>query len=102
MNRGDEAAAAVPAMKEQVKQAVQSALAAIPAEVQTTQKMWRSAPRGKGTREALQMIKEEIDRTAAMQSEVQAALDAGDFLTAQQKVQEISNKLKSLQTELQR
>ena len=37
-----------------------------------------------------------------MQSEVQAALDAGDFLTAQQKVQEISNKLKSLQTELQR
>ena len=101
-NAADEATAAVPAMKEQVKQAVQSALATIPAEVETTQRMWRSAPRGKGTREALQMIKEEIDRTDAMQSEVNAALDAGDFLTAQQKVQEISNKLKSLQTELQR
>ena len=33
---------------------------------------------------------------------VQAAIDAGDYLAAQQKVQEISNKLKSLQTELQR
>jgi len=98
----DEATAAVPAKKEQVKQAVESALAGIPAEVAATQKMWRSAPRGKGTREALQMMKEEIDRTAAMQSDVQAAIDAGDYLAAQQKVQEISNKLKSLQTELQR
>jgi ABC-type transporter Mla subunit MlaD len=98
----DEAAAAVSAKKEEVKQAAESALAGIPAEVATTEKMWRSAPRGKGTREALAMMKEEIDRTAAMQSQVQAALDGGDYLGAQQKAMEISGKLKSLQGELQR
>jgi hypothetical protein len=98
----DEAAAAAPAKKEEVKQAVESALAAIPAEVATTKKMWRTAPRGKGTREALAMMKEEIARTEAMQSQVQAALDGGDYLGAQQKAQEITGKLKSLQNELQR
>ena len=98
----DEATAAAPGKKEEVKQAVEAALAGIPAEVATTQKTWRSAPRGKGTREALQLLKEEIERTAAMQSEVQAAIDAGDYLAAQQKAQEISGKLKSLQGELQR
>jgi len=98
----DEAAAAVPAKKEEVKQAAEAALAAIPAEVKATEKMWRSAPRGKGTREALAMMKDEIARTAAMQSQVQAALDGGDYLGAQQKAQEITGKLKSLQNELQR
>jgi hypothetical protein len=101
-NAADEAAAAVPAKKEEVKQAVEAALAAIPAEVATTKKMWRTAPRGKGTREALAMMKEEITRTEAMQSQVQAALDGGDYLGAQQKAQEITGKLKSLQNELQR
>jgi len=98
----DEAAAAAPGKKEEVKKAAESALAGIPAEVATTEKMWRSAPRGKGTREALQLIKEEIEKTAAMQSQVQAALDAGDYLGAQQKAQQIIAKLKSLQGELQR
>jgi len=98
----EEAAAAAPGKKEEVKQAAEAALAGISAEVATTQKMWRSAPRGKGTREALQLIKEEIERTEAMQSEVQAAIDGGDYLAAQQKAQEIVNKLKSLQGELQR
>ena len=48
------------------------------------------------------MIKEEIAKTADMQSQVQAALDGGDYLGAQQKAQEITGKLKSLQNELQR
>ena len=97
----DEAAATAPGKKEEVKQAAESALAGIPDEVATTQRMWRSAPRGKGSREALQLMKEEIERTAARQSEVQAALDAGDYIAAQQKAQEISGKLNSLQGELQ-
>jgi hypothetical protein len=97
----DEAAAAAPGKKEEVKQAAEAALAAIPDEVKATQKMWRTAPRGKGTREALAMIKTEIENTAAMQSQVQAALDGGDYLGAQQKAQEINGKLKSLQNELQ-
>jgi hypothetical protein len=98
----EEATAAVPAKKEEAKQAAEAALATIPDEVATTQKMWRSAPRGKGTREALAMIKDEIAKTAEMQSQVQAAIDGGDYLGAQNKAQEIIGKLKSLQSELQR
>ncbi len=98
----DEAAAAAPAKKEEVKNAAEAMLAAIPDEVKTTEKMWRSAPRGKGTREALAMMKEEIANTAARQSQVQAALDGGDYLGAQQEAQQIMSKLKSLQGELQR
>ena len=98
----DAAAAAAPGKKEEVMQAVEAALAGIPGEVATTKKMWKTAPRGKGTREALQLIKSEIERTEAMQSEVQAALDGGDYLGAQQKAQQIIGKLKSLQGELQR
>ncbi|MCK4754988.1 MAG: hypothetical protein KAS58_07130 [Calditrichia bacterium] len=98
----DDAAAAGPAKKEEVKQATEALLADIPGEVKTTKDMWRRAPRGKGTREALQLIKEDIERTEASQSEVTAALESGDLLTAQQKAQAIIAKLKSIQGELTR
>lgn len=97
----DEAANGVAAKKEEVKQATEGLLANIPAEVETTMKMWRSAPRGKGTREPLQLMKEEIQAAEASQADVQAALDSGDFLAAQQKAQQIISKLQSLQAELQ-
>ena len=96
------AANAVPAKKEEVTQATEALLADIPGEVKTTKDMWRRAPRGKGTREALQLIKEDIERTEASQSEVTAALESGDLLTAQQKAQAIIAKLKSIQGELTR
>ena len=98
----NDAANAAPAKKEEVKQAVEGMLAQIPAEVKTTMDMWRKAPRGKGTREALQSIKEDIERTDASQSEESAAIESGDYLTAQQKAQAISAKLKSIQGELTR
>ena len=63
---------------------------------------WKKAPRGKGTREPLQMMKEEIAATEGRTSEVTSAMEQGDFLTARQKAQEIINKLKSLQAELSR
>ena len=98
----ESATSAVPAKKEEVKQATEALLANIPGEVKTTQDMWRRAPRGKGTREALQLIKEDIERTAASESEVTAALESGDLLTAQQKANAIIAKLKSIQGELTR
>ena len=51
------AAAAVPAAKEKVKQEVESLLAQVPEAVEKAKTMWRRAPRGKVTREALQLIK---------------------------------------------
>lgn len=97
----DEAAAAVPAAKESVKQETESILAGVSDEVKKTMDLWRRAPRGKGTREALQLIKADIEAADAAQAEVQAALDSGDFLTARQKAQSIIAKLQSIQAELQ-
>jgi len=64
--------------------------------------MWRRAPRGKGTREALQLIKNDIEATAAQVEQVNQAHEAGDYLTARQRVNGLLDKLKSLQAELQR
>jgi DNA repair exonuclease SbcCD ATPase subunit len=96
------AAAAVPAAKEEVKKEVESLLAQVSEAVETAKKMWRSAPRGKGTREALQMIKDDIEATAARVDEVTQAHEAGNYLEAQKRAQAILDKLKSLQAELQK
>ena len=98
----DKAAGAVAAKKEEVKQEVEASLAQIPEAVNATMKMWRSAPRGKGTREALQQIKEEIEQADASQAEIKTALENGDYLTARQKVQLLLKKLQSIQGELAR
>ena len=96
------AAAAVPAAKEQVKGEVEAMVAQIPEAVAAAKKAWRRAPRGKGTREALQMIKNDIEATEASLAEVTQAHEAGDYLGARQRAQSIMDKLKSLQAELQK
>jgi hypothetical protein len=105
LNAAKEAAAkateAVAAKKEELKAAVEKMLQDIPAAVEKAKSQWKKAPRGKGTREALQMIKNDIEKTEASVSEVNTALESGDFLTAQQKAQAIMKKLQSLQSELQ-
>ncbi len=98
----DKAAGAVATKKEELKQEATSLLAQIPAEVKSTMTMWQRAPRGKGTREALQQIKAEIEQADASQAEINSALENGDFITARQKAQLLSKKLKSIQGELAR
>ena len=95
------AAEAVPAKKEEIKGEVENLLAQIPEVVKQTKTAWKKAPRGKGTREPLQMIKQDIENTEASVSEVNAALEQGDLLGARQKAQEIISKLQRLQSELQ-
>jgi hypothetical protein len=98
----DQAAQAVSAKKEEVKAEVQALLAKVPAEVKAAMDAWRRAPRGKGTREALEQIKAEIAQAEAAQAEVNTAVANGDYLTAKQKVQAISKKLQDIQAELKR
>jgi len=98
----EDAANSVAAKKEQVKGEAEALLGQIPDQVKAAQSAWRKAPRGKGTREALQQMKAEIEQAAAQQAEVNTAIENGDYLTAKQKAQTISKKLQSLESELQR
>jgi hypothetical protein len=98
----DKAAGAVAAKKEALKQEAESLLAQIPAEVKSTLAIWQRAPRGKGTREALQQIKAEIEQADASQAEIKTAIENGDYITARQKAQLLSKKLQSIQGELAR
>ena len=90
----------VGAKKDEVKAEAEALLARVPEEVKTARTLWRKAPRGKGTREPLQMIKDEITATEASAAEVQPLIDSGDYLQARQKAQAIDSKLQSLQNEL--
>jgi len=98
----ENAAKAAPAKKEEVKGEAEALLGQIPDGVKSAMDAWKRAPRGKGTREALQQIKAEIEQADSDQAEVKTAIDNGDFLTAKQKAQSISKKLQSIQSELQR
>lgn len=98
----DEAAQAVSAKKEEVKGEAESLMAQIPDAVKTTMDAWRRAPRGKGTREALQQYKAEIEQADAQQTEIKTAVENGDYLTARKDAQTVLKKLQSLQGELKR
>jgi len=98
----DEAAQAVAAKKEEVRGEAEALIAQIPAAVKAAMDAWRRAPRGKGTREALQQYKAEIEQADAQQAEVKTAMENGDYLTAQKDAQTILKKLQSLQGELKR
>lgn len=95
------AAEAVPAKKEEIQSEIDALLAQIPDVVKETKMKWKKAPRGKGTHEPLQLIKQDIAATEESVSEVTATAEQGDLLAARQKAQDIINKLKKLQAELQ-
>jgi chromosome segregation ATPase len=97
----NKATEAVAAKKEEIKAAAEKMLQEIPAAVEKAKNLWKKAPRGKGTREALQMIKNDIEKTEASVTEVNAALESGNYLMAREKAQAIMKKLQSLQSELQ-
>jgi hypothetical protein len=101
MEAANKAKNAVAAKKEEVKGAVESVLQQIPTEVEKAKKLWRKAPRGKGTRDALQMIQNDIEAAEASVADVNAALESGDYLAAQQKAKALAQKLQSIQSELQ-
>jgi len=87
--------------KEEAKiAAIQSQRAAQEA-LKTTQELIKKAPVGKD-RAALQLIKADAQGLTASLSEVQTALDAGDYQAAQTKAQTIREKSQAVQAEIQR
>lgn len=86
----EDATKAVAAKKEQVKGEAEALLGQIPDQVKAAQNAWRKAPRGKGTSDALQQMKAEIEQAEAQQAEVNTAIENGDYLMAKQKAQSIS------------
>jgi hypothetical protein len=93
---------AVEGAKTEVKTEVEGMLAQIPEEIKTARQLWKKAPRGKGTREALAMMKQEIDDAEASIEKVNATVESGDYLAARQQAQQLMSKVKQLQGELQK
>jgi hypothetical protein len=98
----DEAAQAAPVKKAEVKAEAEALLAQIPGEVKSAMDAWRKAPRGKGTREALEQFKSEIEQADASQAEITTAIANEDYLTARQNAQATIKKLQSIQEEMKR
>jgi hypothetical protein len=100
-NDAQAATEAVPAKKEELKREIDGMVAQIPDMVNETKALWKRAPRGKGTREPLQLIKNDIEATEKSVDQVTTMAEQGDLLGAQKKAQDIMNKLRQLQSELQ-
>ena len=94
------AAGKVADAKAAVKAEVDQKLVDLTAAVDEANKLFKKAPRGKESKEVLTAIKADIDAVVAAQPEIQATLEAGDFLTAKDKVNAALAKIKAVVEEL--
>jgi len=86
--------------KEEAKVAAVQAQQAAQESVKTTQALVAKAPVGKD-RAAVEAIKADANGLAASLTEVQTAIDAGDYLTAQAKAKAIQDKSQAVAKEVQ-
>ncbi|TAJ07605.1 MAG: hypothetical protein EPO61_12805 [Nitrospirae bacterium] len=86
--------------KEEAKVAAVQAQQEAQASVKTTQALVAKAPVGKD-RAAVEAIKADAEGLAASLAEVQAAMDAGDYLAAQTKAKAIQDKSQAVAKEIQ-
>ncbi len=86
--------------KEEAKVAAVQAQQAAQASVKTTQELVAKAPVGKD-RAAVEAIKADAEGLAASLTEVQAAIDGGDYLAAQTKAKAIQDKSQAVAKEIQ-
>jgi hypothetical protein len=86
--------------KEQAKQVALQAQEAAQASVKMTQDLVKRAPVGKD-RAAVEAIKADAQGLTASLSEVQTAIDAGDYLAAQAKAKAIKEKSHAVAAEIQ-
>ena len=87
--------------KEQVKAEAQQTLAEATTLITETKDLFAKAPKGKGTKEALEAIQSDIALVEASLAEVSTLLNNGDFLTALDKAKAAKDKAASLKTELE-
>jgi chromosome segregation ATPase len=86
--------------KEEAKQAALQAQQAAQASVKTTQDLVQRAPVGKD-RAAVEAIKADARGLTASLTEVQTAIDSGDYLAAQAKAKAIKEKSQAVAAEIQ-
>lgn len=100
--KADAAKVAIEAAKkkEEAKVAAVQAQQTAQASVKTAQDLVAKAPVGKD-RAAVQAIKADAEGLAASLTEVQAAIDAGDYLAAQTKAKAIQDKSQAVAKEIQ-
>lgn len=99
-NLANTAAGKVADAKAAVQAEVGQKLVDLTAAVDEANKLFKKAPRGKESKEVLTAIKADIDAVVAAQPEIQATLEAGDFLTAKDKVNAALAKIKAVVEEL--
>lgn len=99
--KAKEAEQAAIAKKEEVKNEATGLIQQATDAVKETKKLLAKAPRGKEGRQALELIKNDINVVDTSIAEATAAMDKGDYLTARDKAKAALEKARALTTELQ-
>ena len=87
--------------KEEVKNEAQQTLAEATTTVTEAKDLFAKAPKGKGTKEALEAIQSDIALVEASLAEVSTLINNGDYLTALDKAKAARDKAMSVKTELE-
>lgn len=98
--KAKEAAEAAIAKKEEVKNEATGLIQQATDAVKETKKLLVKAPRGKEGRQALELIKNDINVVDTTIAEATAAIEKGDYLTARDKAKAALDKANALTAEL--
>jgi len=97
----EEALAKTGARKEQVKEEAENLLNELNTALTETKKLLKKAPRGKGEKEAVQMIESDLKAVEAGLSDITSLSASGDFMGAKTKAEAGLSKVNSLKAEIQ-
>jgi len=97
----DKAAADAQAEKERVRVEVQDMMVKAQEAIDATTKALAKAPRGKGSKADIEMIKNDLNAVNAAFTEAKADFDGGKYLVAKGKVEAVIAKAQSLSTEIE-
>jgi hypothetical protein len=98
----DKAAAEAVTGKDRARQEAADAIEQARQLKQEVEQMLEKAPRGKGTKAELAMLKSDAGSTEASLGEAQEAYDAGSYLDARAKADGAIHKLEGVKTEIER
>jgi len=99
--QADESASKVAARKDEVKAEVESLIPQLTAALEETKKLLKKSPRGKGEKEAIQMMGDELAAVEAGLPQINNLLTSGDFLAASDRVNAGLKKVNSINEEIQ-
>lgn len=100
-NMAEEVIAKVDARKEEVKEESNALLGELTNALEEAKKLLKRAPRGKGEKEAVQMIENDLNAVERSLVDINSLLESGDSMGAKDKAQAGLSKVNSLINELQ-